>query len=312
MQRKSIKRGIFTVAVIAASAYAAYFVAFLAYPPAGVALLLIAGRGPECGRWEALKAYYRHYRSRSAEPREVNASRILSSDPAGFQLVESSMGRFWEPAIEGHSSVLAQVTEMEFKYLGVSGLLPQPGEIVLDCGANVGVFTRKALDSGARTVVAIEPAPKNVVCLKRNFAAEISKGQVMVIEKGVWDREDLLRLGEHEDTPAEDSFVKHQKTHSGPVVPLTTIDNLVRDLSLDRVDFIKMDIEGAEQRALTGAAETLAEFRPRLEISVNHLPEDPVQVPLIVKRAWPGYSIECLRCEPGPHRRIAAEILFFR
>ena len=62
------------------------------------------------------------------------------------------------------------------------------GDIVLDAGANVGVFTRKALWAGASKVIAIEPAPENLECLRRNFAAEIADGRVVVYPKGVWDK----------------------------------------------------------------------------------------------------------------------------
>ena len=49
--------------------------------------------------------------------------------------------------------------------------------MVLDGGAHVGVYVREALDRGARLVVAIEPAPANVECLRRNFPEEIADGR---------------------------------------------------------------------------------------------------------------------------------------
>src|SRR5260370_17207178 len=49
------------------------------------------------------------------------------------------------------------------------------------------------------------------------------------------------------------SFVRTEDTHAGSALPLTTIDKIVSELALDRVDFIKMDIEGAEPNALRGA-----------------------------------------------------------
>ena len=73
------------------------------------------------------------------------------------------------------------------------------GDTVLDCGANVGVFTRVALAAGAKQVVAIEPAPDNVACLRRNFASEIAAGRVIVYPKGVWDKDDVLVL--HAEPP---------------------------------------------------------------------------------------------------------------
>jgi FkbM family methyltransferase len=55
---------------------------------------------------------------------------------------------------------------------------------------------------------------------------------------------------------------------------ITTIDNFVETSALPRVDFIKMDIEGAESDALRGAAQTLKSMRPKLAICVYHRPDD--------------------------------------
>lgn len=77
---------------------------------------------------------------------------------------------------------------------------------------------------------------------------------------------------------------------------MTTIDKLVSELKLERVDFIKMDIEGAEQKAIFGARETLARYRPRMAICVYHLPDDPVTIPKLVQQAVPAYPWECGLC----------------
>jgi FkbM family methyltransferase len=61
---------------------------------------------------------------------------------------------------------------------------------------------------------------------------------------------------------------------SGIEVKTITIDGFVRRFSLARVDFIKMDIEGAESDAMTGACETIRRFRPRLAISAYHSLDD--------------------------------------
>src|SRR6266699_3485688 len=63
------------------------------------------------------------------------------------------------------------------------------GDIVLDCGANIGVFTRKAPSRGAALVVAIEPAPQTLNALRRNFDTEIRQGRVIAYPKGLWDHD---------------------------------------------------------------------------------------------------------------------------
>lgn len=108
-----------------------------------------------------------------------------------------------------------------------------------------------------------------------------------------------------------DSFVRSEGTQEGPLVPLTTIDALVAELRLSRVDFIKMDIEGAERQALRGGAATIARFRPRMEISVDHLPGDPQVVPAIVRAAWPGYRMKYLLCYSVRRWSVDPAVVYF-
>jgi FkbM family methyltransferase len=300
-------KGSFVVYVLLNICYAT---AFFVYPPWAAQVLVLAGRGPECHREEGLQAFTRRYSQKAIERRVLAQSRLLGRDPHGLQLMETPKGKFWEPAVDG-TMIVPQIAEFEAKYTGFPRPI-HPGDIVLDCGANVGAFTREAVDEGAAVVVAIEPAPNNVESLRRNFAAEIAAGRVIVYPKGVWDKDDFLTLAINNTTSAMDSFVIHEDTHPGITVPLTTIDKLVAELKLPKVDFIKMDIEGAEKRALAGAAKTLLAYHPRMEISVDHLLEDPHMVPIVIHQIQPDYRIECLETEL--HRkqlRLDAGILYF-
>jgi FkbM family methyltransferase len=168
--------------------------------------------------------------------------------------------------------------------------------VVLDCGANVGVYTRHALKRGSKLVVAIDPAPTAVRCLRRNFPAEIAAGRVIVYPKGVWNKNDVLELTTNAALASAANSVAINRGAHGPVVPLTTIDALVDDLKLDRVDFIKMDIEGAEGPALQGGRETIARFKPRMAISLEHYPSDLEDLTNTVHRLWPRLTTEYGPC----------------
>jgi hypothetical protein len=67
----------------------------------------------------------------------------------------------------------------------------------------------------------------------------------------------------------------------GPALqaPTVTVDDFVREADLDRVDLIKMDVEGAEPWVLAGAADTLAGVRPRLAMAAYHRDDDLARLP---------------------------------
>jgi FkbM family methyltransferase len=213
----------------------------------------------------------------------------------GLLLIETSLGRFWIPA--GDFLTLAEeIAEEQRGVYESNGHGLKPGDVVLDCGANVGVYTRTALTAGARLVVAIEPAPLPLECLRRNFAPEIQAGRVIIFPKGVWNKDDTLELSFSPQLASTAASVALDRGAKGPRVSLTTIDKLAAELKLARVDFIKMDIEGAEPQALEGASATVAKFHPRMAISLEHRPSDPDQIPTLVKRLWPNYEMQCGPC----------------
>lgn len=213
-------------------------------------------------------------------------SSIVERDGA-LELWMTPEGQFWAPA-QTSKSLPFVLAEQYIKIYGAGRFAVRPGDVVLDCGADVGDFTRQALQMGASMVVAIEPSPMKQVCLQRNLEREVSQGKVIVYPKGVWNTESTLTL--YVDTVVE------KRGGDGVVVPLTTIDNLVSELNLPSVDFIKMDIEGAEVPALLGAAATLARYRPRMSISTEHYPDDVPKVTQAVRTAVPSYGSACGMC----------------
>jgi FkbM family methyltransferase len=179
----------------------------------------------------------------------------------------------------------------------------QPGDIVLDVGADYGSVTFEALRAGAQKVIAIEIAPQKWPCLERTFAKEIAEQRVVLMRAGAWDSESTLELG-------GDSVVLGRGSQTQKV-RVTTIDQMITELKLPRVDFISMDIEGAEKPALRGAANTLRKSRPRMAIASEHLADDVVAIPKTVRTIAPGYQVICGQCAPTD-RGLAAQVLWFK
>jgi len=181
----------------------------------------------------------------------------------------------------------------------------RPGDVYMDCGAYIGDTSSEALRAGASLVVAVEPSPANLECLRRNLAKEIKAGRLVVYPKGVWDRDEVLHFQpEHSAADKIDP--------AGTIsIPVTTIDKVVEELALKRLDVIKMDIEGAEQKALVGAQKTITRFRPRLILGSYHLQDDYEKIPLLVRRIRSDYTMRCSRCLAAYGRVIPHSLYFF-
>ena len=250
-----------------------------------------------CDLGEALPSVLEIAKEEREKVRIRSASRVLARDRAGYELLETVDGRFWSPVRDLY--LFDVLAELRLNPYGEAARLR--GMVVLDCGAHLGGFTRLAMNAGARHVVAIEPAPDEVECLTRTFSQEIRDRQVTVFPKAVWSSTGEMKLmldnASTGATVADPKELAYGFTERfSVVVPTITIDELVRELKLDRVDFIKLDIEGAEVPALSGARETLRRFKPRLAIAGYHRHDDSVRIPDVVRQANPGYRSRAFRC----------------
>ena len=283
--------------------------AYLAVPPFRLWALVVVGHSPVCPMSHAIKSQANVDEKVRIKDRILAASHLVKQE-SGLELWDTPNGQFWIP--KGNRYVLPfNLAEMEQHIYGAGEHFIHAGDVVLDCGASDGDFTRQALQAGARTVVAVEISPSSAECIRRNLASETAGGRVIVYPKGVWDKEDNLTLNVDDTNFAANSVVMHSdSSHPSVVVPLTTIDRLVAELNLARVDFIKMDIEGAEVPALAGARETIARFKPRLAIATEHKPDDQYTIPAAVRRIRPDYQMECGPClEAKGH--VRPDVLYF-
>lgn len=140
-----------------------------------------------------------------------------------------------------------------------------PGDTFIDCGANVGYFSIQAgaLVGSGGTVVAIEANPNTFKLLERNLQANnfgipvqcavtTQTGEVALYMPSDWDVYSSLSTG---------GLLKGKDNQSFKVAA-RTLDDVVSDLALSRVDVVKIDIEGGELDALRSGAHLLSTFRP--------------------------------------------------
>lgn len=289
-------------------------IAAWAYPPVlpwGLALL---GRMPmtSCSAADAFQGASQLQRQHVVETAISAKSRLVRDDQSGLRQWETPDGNYWLPA--GSDSVLPiLLAQQELDIYAFPGKPVAAGEVVLDCGAHVGVYTRRALRAGAKLVVAIEPSPGNVESLRRNFKDEIAAGRVIVYAKGIWDKEETLSFYQDPDNSAADSFVvRGAKDKVLTEMPVTTIDKITAELHIDRVDLIKMDIKGATVRALHGAEGTLRRGNTRVVISTEEEQDDPRAIAAAFTNLGMGYRVECGLCAVSGDYKVHPGVLFFR
>jgi FkbM family methyltransferase len=310
--RKFRKFGVFTLTEILAMGLPLALVASLNISRAPLfAALNLLGRTDGCTFAHSLTVD-RDVRNLNLITQQLMASSSVDQQDNKLYRWQTPHGVFWAPA---GTSVPFLLSEQVNRFYGDGPRRVRAGDVVLDCGANIGVFTWEALSAGAKLVVAIEPAEDNIESLRRNFAKEIAQGRVIVYPKGVWDETTTLQFHEFENS-ALDSLVmatrpEEHKQARTVEVPVTTIDQLVKELGLQRVDFIKMDIEGAERNAIRGASQTLLHSRPRMSLVTENLPDDPQVIPALVKEIRHDYQYECGKCSQIGAMQIQADAYYF-
>lgn len=163
----------------------------------------------------------------------------------------------------------------------------RPGDTVVDGGAFTGDTVADIVKRYGRTFGAIhcfEPNEKNYTELVAYLERESFGKSVVAHKLGLWDS-----VGELHYSGAGSSF--HLSAPGEPVVetiPVSTMDSVFADT---RVDFIKMDLEGAEPVALRGGENVIRRDRPRLAICVYHFPEQLWEIPLTIASLVPSYKL---------------------
>jgi FkbM family methyltransferase len=148
--------------------------------------------------------------------------------------------------------------------------------VCIDVGANIGV-TSIALALLARrgSVLAIEPDARNLEFLKHNVSANKLKNVTIVnCLVGALGTKKVYLFNAIEPGCSTSISVERADTHykhglEEKHMPCVSLDTIIADHHLDRLDFIKLDIEGGELDALAGAKQTLARFQPTVLMEFN-------------------------------------------
>ena len=149
-----------------------------------------------------------------------------------------------------------------------------PGAVVLDIGANTGVFSIRAGRVASR-VVSCEPFPANVAILRRN--AEMNR----MAHVEVWDCAIASVSGTSQLVlPDDEGYVGRYSLHPGRgsrtiEVRVLSLDDVVREAHLERIDLMKVDCQGSEYEILFGASAATLERVGQIIVECEVFPDRP-------------------------------------
>lgn len=174
----------------------------------------------------------------------------------------------------GDTSVIGSIRNAGGEY--ESGLVQalaanvQKDWVCLDIGANVGPITLTLGElCGRGAVHAFEPVPVTFGYLETNISANVAGRNVQAHRLALRDEpgEVVIHFNpEFSGGAFVSSRLEHGESWSAPA---STLDDWVTDKGIDRIDLIKIDVEGSELAVLDGAAETLRRFQPALVVELN-------------------------------------------
>lgn len=157
----------------------------------------------------------------------------------------------------------------------------QAGWTVIDAGASEGFFTHFALSRKAR-VIAFEPVSVLAESLKRTF-----QNQKVTVVRAL-----LGNTNQQSSIKVNSEMLSASSKGEGEECPMVTLDTWVKTNNLDKIDFIKMDIEGGELEAIPGAKEVIRRDKPKMAIAVYHDYENAKILKKILLSFRPDYQIK--------------------
>lgn len=169
---------------------------------------------------------------------------------------------------------------------------PEEGDVVIDGGACFGdnalAFAVSVGQSGK--VYSFDPIQTHCDIVSYNSNQNpLYKHVITPVPLGLADYTSSNVSSIISNKKIQPGFSLH-RTEQDESLPVTTIDEFVNVNNIPKVDFIKMDIEGFELKALKGARQTIEKFKPKLAICAYHQPQDFYEISKYVNSLDLGYS----------------------
>lgn len=148
----------------------------------------------------------------------------------------------------------------------------KPGDVVIDIGSNTGIFSSVAFDMGAYRVLAYEPHPTMSEIAKKNNP--MAENYQMAVSNNIGE----IELYESKSSRGGNSIVENVRIISPEeyiskniIVKTITLDEIIKTRFLDKIDFIKIDCEGAEVDVLKGLSDENLKKVKNIAVEYHHV-----------------------------------------
>ena len=152
-----------------------------------------------------------------------------------------------------------------------------PNGVFLDVGGNTGIYSIKAAQffraQNGGTVITIEPLPEMLAILQHNLAAN-GFNNVRLRSFCLGNQPGVADFWINFNRPASSSLVGRDPSAAHFSTLVFRLDDVFPLEKLDRLDYVKIDVEGAEAQVLGGAQETLKKFRPIVQMETGIVDTD--------------------------------------
>lgn len=182
----------------------------------------------------------------------------------------------------------------QYSYCGERRVGVQPGDVVIDVGGCWGdtALYFASLVGPRGKVFTFEFDPESLAVMRENLSLNPQLAErIEVIEEALWDRSGEALEFQAAGRMTAISDDAGQTPASGTAVQTITLDDFVQRAGLQTIDFLKMDVEGAELNVLRGARGSLARFAPRLAIAAYHYDDDLIRIPQAIDPQSHGYVL---------------------
>lgn len=179
----------------------------------------------------------------------------------------------------------------QYKYRNVNFV--SPGDVVLDGGACYGDTALYFLDKikGKGKVYSFEFMEKNLEIFYQNLELNPHyKDQIEIVKKPISGLSNQKLYVKYNASASFATSEKPLDLTNVTEIESITIDDFVKQNKLEKVDLIKLDIEGFEYESLKSAVQTIKKFQPKLAICIYHKLEDLWRIPNLLKEINPAYK----------------------